>query len=252
MNQNDDDGKIPDELKALLGKGLLAALLGQAFGVGGHDAFFESLSEENKKRHKQLDDKVTARFDELKHTCFNHGCSVFGVARQNLQVSLYGGLSVYDNCTTHVGGTMEGTCLSSLTQRMNFAPESDEEIYSAKQLRPEGVAPSLLALAVSVKKEIPSMFAGAFAKPETDEVDLLDHLLDAVLVEFYQIADKKRADHGDHFHYDMELLTRVEFDQAFLLGNEAFKLPALPVDSSATLDFLSSLTFMDENPESGG
>jgi hypothetical protein len=241
---NDD---IPEELKSLLQSGIFQ-LLQQLGGGGGLDV--SAMSPEDKAFYEKTNARIQERFDEMMSTCFLGGVTAVGIGRDVMHVSTYGGDSVYDNLTTYVGGIDDDVCMHSQLTKLKFAPDSDNELYAEKLLRPDGVIPSVIARIFIVKREVPAMYAGAFPKKEAPT--LREQLFSAWNVEFLKVHNKKLAGDGLHHHLDLELLVRQEYESEFLIGSSPLKIPALPVDHNAKLDFIESLTFMDENPASGG
>jgi hypothetical protein len=250
---NPDD--MPEELKNMLGGGSIRKLIEMMLG-GGNDAkesFFAGLSDAEKEEYKALNEQSTTRIKELVSQCFLKGCTAVGVTNSIIDVTPFGGLTAYDNHSTHVGGTLTDVCMQTAFAHVTFAPDSDNKLYCENQLKPEGIAASIFAVVATVKKVIPASFRGAFGNANDETKTLRDHMIDAVLVEFYRLTAEKSCGHGVlHYHYDMELLTRAEFDRAHLLSTARYQLPAIPVSTVSGVDFLESLTFMDEDPESGG
>jgi len=239
---NPEDG-LPEGLQGFLKliEGLAEALSNPV------DAIVEQLSEEDKEKYEKINKRLQARAKELESLAFKYGCTAFGFGRMPIVIDTFGADSVYDERTCMVGGIEEGACFLSDLSNLVFPPESDGEIYAKDQLRPEGIAPSIVCRAYTVHRRIPNMFSGMFE--EKKEPALEDMLCDAVLLEFAEVVKKERSNNADHFHYDLHLLARKEFETEELLGSKQLTIPALPIDQSDHLDFMSSMEFMSEEED---
>jgi len=245
-----DNSPDPKEnLRNLLG------MLGEALESQQNADPLEGYSDEDKAKFKEISDRIMDRTKDLERACFLAGITCAARVNHMIKVDTFGADSVYDENTCMVHGVFENVCLSNMLASQAFNPECDEELYAEKQDRPEGRDASFIALIWPVKKEANVTFDGIFAPPQGEEekVGIVESFVDDLLLEIYKVDNRQRAAHAaDHYHYDLELYARKEFSRDFVLGDAAFRIPALPLEQASGLDFIASLEFMDENPESGG
>lgn len=251
-NNSDDDEKQPKSFEEMMSK-LFGMMAGGDIESMMHGSLIDSFSPEDKAEYERIDKIMDARVEEMSRAAFHNGCVAFGVGRAPILVETFGADSVYDGHTCMVHAVEKDVCFQSNLRKMDFAPDSDEEIYTEEQLKPDGVASSLVARMFVVYKKMPDSFAGAFGKPEKKEKpELSDHLCDSFLLEVAKVISKKRVEGQERWQYNIELVARKEFDTEFLMSEERITFPALPVDLTSNIDFISTLEFSDENPESGG
>lgn len=231
-----------------LGKAL-SAMLGSVLNNSPEDRL-NAMSEEEKKEYNSITKRINKQLDRFKQSAYNAGLNMVCFHSSPIKVNAYGLDTTFDEEHAPVGGIAKDECFKE--RRLEFAPESDKEIYAEDSLRPAGVEATMFAMCYSVCRVVPDMFANYMKQQQPEEKGNMPKLLDAMVVEFSKIVRKHKHGEGDHYHYDVEIVKRKVYEQEELLGDAPLILPALPIDVSARMDFLSTLEFMDENPSSGG
>ena len=241
----DQDGEEKKNLSKFLS--MLGKLI-KGKGLSPTEIIVGSMKPDTQSDFKKIDKLMDKRLNTLIQTCLNQGCTMGGVSRDSITTDAFVMDRGCDSHTTFLGGTVTDVCFLAAVDKMRFSKESDGELYTENQLRPEGMNPSIIVRLWPVFQEndlpeLPTSLEDV-AKIE----DVRPYLCSAIATEFYTILDKHREE-GDHFHFDMQLDQRILFDRDFMLSKKSFHIPQLNMGGT---NFMDTLEFMDENPESGG
>jgi len=242
-NENADDNNSLAKLLAMLQDGLKkhqeqdpASLLEK------------HLPQKLKDQFVKTDEHVRNRVQEIQKTCLLSGCTAVGESPQVFQTDAFNLERALDEHTCCEDEMVTDVCLVAALEKLQFGAESDGEIYSEEQLRPEGIEPSILGRVITIFQECHQAKPVDTPEELKDIDDIHPYLCSGFAVEFFQVMKKHRMQH-DHFHYDLKLVCREIIDREEILKSTPFRFQKFRMGDE---DFLSSLEFMDENPESGG